>query len=56
MGQELTWTFHSERWRRGMAAFASWFVTCMYWSRASCWLGDRSSLAVEGSAMVKDLD
>lgn len=38
-----------------MASFASWFVTCMYWSRDSCWLGDKLSLASEGSAMAKGL-
>lgn len=50
-----TWTFHSERCNRGMASFASWFVTCMYWSRDSCWLGDKLSLALVESAMANGL-
>ena len=48
----LTWTFHCDLSRRGMASLTSALVTSVYCWRASCWLAERLLMSNSASLAI----
>lgn len=46
------WTFHSDLWRRGIAAIGSWSVTDVYVCNVVCWLSLSWEISGAGDDMV----